>query len=182
MIHPSVRVQWMDVKLGKVVLNEISKVFQIYSHRAIMTSDVLEVSFDHKTEIIKITDMFGWTEVKGIRMIGNPNGWVTLGASKHILKLSRDTIIPIYQPNAQYAGFHGETKYPFVGKKLSEVEQGDMVRIRRGTNDLGEEIEFAPILFSGDLYASNIEPGYGYEIVTKSGFYNANNIHLLDRR
>ena len=124
MLHPSTRVQWMDVKLGKVHKDEICKIFQMYSHRAEMTSDVLEVLFN-KSDIVKITDMHGWTEVKGIGKIGNAFGWMGMGAANQQVELSADTVIPIYEPNATFAGFHGETKYPFVGKKLSEIVQGD---------------------------------------------------------
>lgn len=181
MLHPTTKVQWMDVKSDKVHKDDIGKIFQMYSHRAIRTSNVSEVIFKAKYDIVKITDMYGWTDVKAIRRIVNVNGWMALGAENQQIKLSEDTLVPIYQPDAPFPGFHGETKYPFSSKKLSDIEQGDMVRIRRGKNGNGEDIEFAVVSFSGSLYIHDDEPTHGYEIITKSGFFNGNNIHLLGR-
>lgn len=183
MLHPSSIVQWMDVKSQKVFIDPISKMFQMYSHKATRTLDISEVLFNSKSEIVKITDMYGWTDVKALRRIDSIGAeWVGMAAANHQIKLRRDTIIPIYNPKAPFNGFHGETKYPITAKHLYDLEENDIVRIRRGKDENNEELEFSNISFSGIIWNfKEFDFNYAYTIITKSGFFNGNNIHLFGK-
>jgi hypothetical protein len=179
MLHPETIVQWMDVKSQKVFTDGIAKMFQMYSHMASKTSDGSEVLFSPQSNIAKITDMYGWTSVKAIRRIDNVPEWFELNIANHQITLSRDSIIPIYEPNSPFLGFHGETKYPFTGKHITNIEEWDMARIRRGKNKDGEDIEFSNISLSKVMYIFEKTLCVSYEVITKSGFFNGNNIHLF---
>jgi hypothetical protein len=168
----------MDVQSQQVFTEAISKMFQMYSHKATRTSDVLEVLFTSKDPLVKITDMNGWTDVKSIKRIENSPGWRSIIAANQHITLTNDTLIPVYEPEAPFKGFHGETKYPFTPKLLYTIEESDIIRIRRGKDKNDEDIEFTNISSAGLLYWSD-EFNYGYEVTTRSGFFNADNIHLL---
>ena len=96
MLHSEIIVQWMDINTQKVFTDTISKMFQMYSHMADKTSDGYEVLFGSKSNIAKITDMYGWTDVDAIRRIENVPEWLELTIANQQITLSRDSIIPIY--------------------------------------------------------------------------------------
>lgn len=181
MIHSNTKVQYMDVKRQQVFTDTIGRMFQRYSLNAEVGTDIHTIIFNPEINVIKITDMTGWTDVKAIRKINKPISWTVLGvASINQITLTEDTLIPIYNPNAPTQGFHGETKYPYVRKVVSDICDGDMIRVRRGTDESGNDIEFTPISFTGLVFGLDKgELDWGYEIETKSGFFNADNIHLL---
>ena len=180
MIHSLTKVQYMDVKTQQVFTDTIGRMFQRYSLNAKVETDMHTVIFNPEITLIKITDMTGWTDVKAIRKVNTIISWTALGAASNHISLSEDRLIPIYSPDTPIQGFHGETKYPYIPKIISDVCDGDMVRVRRGVDGSGNNIVFSPISFAG--LAFGLDKGdldWGYEIETKSGFFNADNIHLL---
>ncbi len=180
MIHALTKIQYMDVNTEQVFTDTIGRMFQRYYLKAKVTTDMHTVIFNPEINLIKITDMTGWTDVKAIRKVKTIISWTVLGAASNQITLSENRSIPIYSPDTPTQGFHGETKYPYIAKPISEICDGDMGRVRRGVDGSGNDIEFTPISFTGIAFGINKgELDWGYEIETKSGFFNANNIHLL---
>lgn len=179
MLHSSTKVMWMDVKSQKVFTDTISNMFQMYSLKAQRTLDgISQVLFNPESEIVKITDMYGWTDVKSITRIDQPSVWVEINAADKYLYVSDDEILPIYLPESQFRGFHGEVKYSILPKSLPKLEEDDILRIHRGVSENEEDIEFAKIQYRCNI-KDYTDSGHGYKITTKSGFFNGNNIHLL---
>lgn len=177
MIHPLTKVQWIDVKSQQVFTDTIDKMFQMYSLKAKDNDNESEIILD---SIVKVTDWYGWTDVVSIKRIECCIVWKHIYAATKSVVLSNNTTIPVYEDDSSYKGFHGETKYNHIIKSLCDIRSGDMIRIRRGIDDYGNEVEFANVELLQNKECIPTE-NYGYEIVTKSGFFNANNIHLFSR-
>lgn len=177
MIHPTTKVHWMDVESKIVRHSDVMLLFQNYAHLAIKKDvHISEVSF-HNSDHVKITDLYGWTAIKAIRRVENSRQWCTIIADNTDILTTRSTLIPVFDPYHPYPGFHGETKYPFEIKLVSDLIYDDKIRIRDGSLTPDGKIEFV----CTHVLSSDMESGVGYEIITRSKFFNADNIYMYGR-
>jgi hypothetical protein len=128
--------------------------------------------------VVKTTDWFGWTDIISIRRHENIEKWISVQAANQRIELTNETLIPVYDYNNPSIGFHGERKYPYTIKQVKDVLPSDSVQIRRGKDYKNMDIKFTPITI---LKCVDKSYRYGYEIITKSGFFNANNIHIYGK-
>lgn len=173
MIHPIGDVQWLDIKTGESHKGMLLELYSMYSERSIQTATGSRIDFNPSE--VKITDWMGWSDLLWIERINNVPQTAFVQAGINQLRLHKDALIPCYDPTP-LKGFHGETKFLFTVRKLSDLYQhkadtGVLVRTRRN-ND-----EFVPlrIVTMGDSH--NSYP-FVYNIRTKSGFFNVDNIHM----
>lgn len=180
MLHPNTEVQWMDVPSQKVYTDTVMKMYQMYSHKATKFLEGSETVYSYSSipDKVKIQDWYGWTDVKVIKRIEGISEWVYLIIANHQLLVTNQTLIPVYDIKNPFQGFHGETKYPFIVKPVQVMTLEDMVRIRMGKDSNGEEIEFTPTYPGLIFQMKQRDCNHGYEIITQSGFFNAQNVHL----
>lgn len=175
MVHPLTQVQYIDIKNGQPRYKNINELYQEYSYKVTnISNNISEIDFTN--ENVKITELFGWTQLLNIRKIiyDNPINWVEIKAANKFIDVSYDELIPIYKIDDSIIGFHGEVKYKYNLKHYHEIINDDYIRIYRGKDNNNQFIEFT--LPEINNTSSNIS--YGYEIITKSRFFNGNDIHL----
>lgn len=178
MIHPNTQIQYLDIKVGEPRYNTVNDLYREYSHKANMLTDDCSVINFSSNSNVKITDLFGWTDIIQIKRIKSDNiTWNNINVANKQILLSNDELIPFYDINKTTIGFHGEVKYEYILKHLIKSDRSkDFLRIRNGENELGENIEFSPI----NIYSmSNDKTNYGYQLITRSRFFNGNDIHLF---
>lgn len=173
MIHGSAIIQWLDITTQENGISTASKLFQRYSVKAKRISEDEEVITFDKSDNVKVTDWTGWTELQAIHKIKNADGWKIMRVGKQALMVSDDANIPAYS-STMIVGFHGENKYPYIVKEIKDLNEGVVVRV------LNPDIEIAS---SNGLYLLEIDHyghdgTYGYELITRSKFYNANKFHM----
>lgn len=180
MIHQDSIVQWMDLDTQKVEEKEISVMFGRYIPRS-KTNDegILEVEFNSKKDIVKITDWKGWSDLRLFRRQANITEWIKLTTKrgKNIIA-TPDTLIMVYDLSATSRGFHGETKYTHIVVPFDGVKENDIVRVRHTQDEEGFDIDFDTVT---QIECLKSEPKIGYQITTKSGFYNCNDFYLYGR-
>lgn len=176
MIHGMAKIQWLDVNDQEFGNSPVAKLFQRYSVKSKIISDVEEVITFDKSDNVKVTDWTGWTEVRAIHKIKNSSGsWRIIRVGDQSLISSEDTTIPVYS-STRIIGFHGENKYPYIVRQVKEIAEGHVVRVLRqpveshGKDGLSH-VELDPNPYHDDL-------SYGYEIITRSKFFNADNFHM----
>lgn len=180
MIHSSTRVQCLDINTGEPLYGTIEQIFQKYSHLIEEVSmngycnNILKINFDNRN--FKITDLFGWTDVITIYRIMDYYQWSNINLDNNDIIVSSNELIPIYNKDKNKIGFHGEVKYNYILTNPAKIKNG-YIRVNNGEDDQGNPIEFLipkKINNSDEYIKSN-----GYMIITKSRFYNGNNIHLF---
>lgn len=207
MLFPATKVQWMDIDKQEVKTEDLLWMYSMYSEKARrITEAVSEITFNADTYlninntgelpvrhkgapfvdgVVKITDWFGWTDIRVIRRIDKILKWTMVRAGGHQVKMAEDTLIPIYNPGVEIQGFHGEIKYPFTVIALRDIkgDGSEFVKVRRGRGEDGEKIEFAPLQIDGreGPHPDNIGYHHAYQILTRSGFFNAGNLYLWGR-
>lgn len=191
MIFPSTQVQWMDVTTEKVRIDSIMSMYQTYSYREYnyeenrVSEKISEILFEEET--VKTTDGWGWTDVIAIRKI-DMTACAFVQANGHQLRLCPETLIPIWDINNPVKGFHGEMKYPYevmsIGYLFSKClddehnpPENPIVKIRSQDSDPRDFAQLKSVTLKDSHRAYN----HSYQIITKSGFYNANDIVLWGR-
>lgn len=175
MIHGSATIQWLDITSQENGISTVAKLFQRYSVKAKRISEDEEVITFDKSDNVKVTDWTGWTELQSIHKIKNADGWRVMRVGNQALMVSNDTNIPVYS-STMVVGFHGENKYPYIVRAVKDLNDVAVVRV------LNPNIE---VISHNGLYILEIDHchqtdngTYGYEIITRSKFYNANKFHM----
>ena len=186
MILPDTIVQWIDVKTEKVHIGGVSDLYRAYAHKANHNNNTSQIMFDRDSNV-KITDSWGWTDVICIKKFDGIDCVAILNANGHQLRCHHTTLIPFWDIHNPVKGFHGEMKYPFevatlhkiLAELMNEGWDGDrvsfIVKIRSQDSD---PRDFAIIKISDIGDRKNWSETSCYQIITKSGFYNANDIVL----
>lgn len=180
MIHPETSIQYIDIKTGEPKYKSINDLYQEYAHKAI-TSDngsreISDISFEN--ENILITDLFGWTKLISltrIKYLDSIPTWRKISSyDKHVI-VSDDELIPFYDINDTIIGFHGEVKYKYDLKSINEIDLHEYIRNKGIIDEFGNRKEFS---IPDAEFINDLDIRYGYEIITKSEFVNANKFHL----
>lgn len=175
MLHPLTNIRWIDTNKQRSTSNSVKILFQAYAHMAKeLKKDYYRIEFNDDS--VKITDWYGWSTITAINRIKPEKqiDWFGLSIANQGIVVSRETVIPIYDEDNPMKGFHGEVKYPYILKDINSINQYDKIRIRNGMiGDMMVEFSNANI-----KYCNNVIFDYGYEIETKSKFFNADNIHM----
>ena len=175
MISPEMKVQWMNVKEEQVKTTSILDLFKEHSHRSTKMNDGHEEIRFNPGEL-KVTDWRGWTDIEYIRRIEDMNVlWVALCTDSHDIIVSSEELIPVYKLSIPRRGFHGASIFEYQLKIPRDIDKTtDFIRIRRGFN----QEEFVHIY--EPIYDCTSAPSlFGYEIGTRSKFFNCNNIHIF---
>lgn len=185
MIHEKNEIHWMDIKSENVQNSDISVIFKEYSHMIEQVPcspdmTIFQINFidldDKQIKNIKISDLYGWTNIISIRKIvlTNPFKWYKITAGNREIIVSENTLIPVYYEQSKRRGFHGAVLYNYILKHPSKINPNDRIRIHRGRGS--NEFTVAEI----EEYESN--ENFGYEIITKARFGNVNHIsvHMFD--
>ena len=185
MIHPNTAIQYLDIKVGEPRYKTINDLYKEYSHKPellITGKDYRSTDINFIGDNINITELFGWTKLLGIRRIEytdpkSPVKWYKIKAGNKEVIVSQDELIPFYDISNHTLGFHGEVKYEYVLKQILKSTNQDHIRLHNGEDDKGNIIEFdTRKIISVPLIENNFN--YGYEINTRSKFFNGNDIHL----
>lgn len=179
MIYHDSEMMWMDVSDRDVYTGPVSKMFGQYALRAATLQDgLIRLEFNSERNIVKVPDWRGWSDMIRFDRQAGINNWIrlTTDGGKSIMA-TPDSIIPVYDVSKVTSGFHGETKYGYVLTKFFDVRLDDTVRVRHQINDDDVSIDFGHIS-SIDITKNALETQIGYEVITKSGFYNCNDVYL----
>lgn len=177
MIHSNTKIQWMDINDQEFGNSPVSKFFQRYSVKAKRISDDEEVITFDKSDNVKVKDWTGWTEVQAIHKIKNIDGiWRIIRVGERSLIVSNDATIPVYS-STMIVGFHGENKYLYIVKEVKDLAEGHVIRILdQSAEATGKDglvhVELDPKHHQDD------NTTYGFEIITRSKFFNANKFHM----
>lgn len=186
MIHPDTQIQYLDIKDGEPRYKSINEFYQEYAHKSILkmdTNNIQEFMIDFSLNPhVKITDLFGWTDVLEIRKLVYRHplriNWVdVLVANKQLITCNRE-LLPVYGIDKNRIGFHGEVKYQYTLTTPTKISDG-YLRVHNGEDGDGNSLEFAVPQIIDPGNSGAIDASYGYEIITKSRFYNGNDIHLF---
>ena len=176
MIHPKTNIQILDIAQtgdGSSSI-PIEKLFRYYYHNSRMTEDGTRyISF---ISPINITEQFNWTRIIQLNQVKGPFQWKLAKVENTYLYMNKHTLIPVYDIEEAWSGFHGEVKYPYKIKTIQDLQEGDNIRLRRGKDVKGEEIEFGTHI---DIGEEEVTTDYAYSLETASGFFTGNNIHLI---
>lgn len=182
MIYPTTQIQYMDVKEEKVETCTIESFFTKYFYRAeVHHGGFHQIHCERHMMDIKIRDNTGWTDIRYVNMVPNKE-WMRIYSGGKSIIITPYTFLPTYDDQHPESGFHGEIKYQYTLMHPEKVcENEAKIRVINGyQND--EEVEFDKVIIDY-LYSKklNIKPPYtiGYDIVTKSRFFNANDIYLF---
>lgn len=178
LIFKDQKIQFMDIRAELMVNDTIEHIYQKYSH--------MIKSFDQRTSFIdfkddrvnaKISDVYGWTQLLTISKVNEVyHKWKRVKVADKETIISDVTFLPCYDIKNPYKGFHGEVKYHYKLKHPSKLNSDDWIRIHRGKDENGNDIEFDhPIV--EDFNPSKIE--CGYSIISKSRFGNVGDIEIL---
>jgi hypothetical protein len=161
--------KWIDVDSSKVSEALIGDLFKMYSHKMEERDDGYYIDFRNFN--VKVQDHTGWTQVLSMRITVDTSGWSEVSVGDSSVIVSDSTLIPVYDLSRHSSGFHGEVKYPFVVKKLSDVHQDDKVKIRTiSGSTLYIPIECKP--------NRNIYPVSGYLLEVKSRMFSILGLQL----
>lgn len=176
MIHGSTIVHWLDINDQESGTSSVAKLFQRYSVKSKRISDDESVITFDKSDNVKVSDWTGWTEVQAIHKVTNPDCmWRIIHVGEESLMLSNDTAIPIYS-STRIIGFHGENKYPYIIKEVKDLNEGHVVRVLNPSIETFNNDGLYHIDISSNKHYDNRT--YGYEIITRSKFFNANKFHM----
>lgn len=181
MLHPQTQIQYIDIKDGEPRYKSINAFYQEYSHKSKLVISAPEeklFEIDFTDMNVMITDLFGWTQVLKVKkiVIQVPITWVDICAANKQILLSGSTLVPYYKLDETSRGFHGEVKHAYVLKNPSKADENDYLRIHNGETPTGEPTEFVRQEIIHTFESNTVT---GYEIITKSRFFNANDIHLF---
>lgn len=169
MLHSLTDIHILDIDHEVSLHDSINKVFQYFSY--LRKEDNGFSYIDLSKVNVKIKDWTGWTQLLRIEAFNNIDSWDQLSSPNPLILI--DEIIPIYSPDVSKQGFHGEVKYKYIlydYQYLKGMKEFTVRAIVDGDNWQA----FLPM----HLESIQDDTSVGYKIYTKSGFYNANNIHL----
>ncbi len=179
MYHPDTIVHWLDIDKEYVGEDTISSMFQYFALLANVNSNRNEVLFKNPNNTsydfnVKLKDWYGWTNVISISKTEIPITWRIIelnGLAK--LHVCDDTLIPVCSNIARtFRGFNGEVKYRYEIRKYKELQPTDFFRVR----------DIVDNNFTDDIrVCGSATTDHYYSIVTKSSFFNGNNILLYGR-
>lgn len=181
MLYPTTRIQFMDVNSEEVTTCSVDAFFRKYFHKSEQYHAIRRINFERDGMIVKIRDNEGWTDIRYIDMYNNDDGWVVMHAADKTITVSPFTFIPTYDEEHPETGFHGEIKYPYILMHPEKVHENKAkVRVIKG-HDGRKDVEFAHgIILPNDSFLSKIATFViGYNIVTKSRFFNAEGVYLF---
>jgi hypothetical protein len=167
----------MDINTQGVEEREISGMFGKYIARSkTIDGGIIEIEFNSDKNVVKITDWKGWSDLRLFRRKSDITNWVKLTTSRGTsITATNDTLIMVYDPTSTCRGFHGETKYAYDVTQFENVKEGNVVRVRHTKDAEGFDIDFDTI---DKIEYLETEPKIGYQITTRSGFYNCNDFYL----
>lgn len=177
MISPEMELQWMNVKEEQVKTTSVFDLFKENSHRMMrIKNGYKEIRFSPGE--LKITDWRGWTDIEYIRKVeAITPSWIQISAGQQSILVSEHEEIPVYTSISPRKGFHGASVYNYQLKRPYDIDPlTDFLRIRRGI-DLDEipiEFDHPSLQFKGRCHSD-----FGYEIGTRSKFFNCNNVHIF---
>ena len=152
----------------------IEDIFKKYIHLSTIDDNSIE-TIDLSGRNIKIADGTGWTQLLKITRDEMDAMMYSIGStiSDIHINASESTLIPIYKPYMSKPGFHGEVLYQYTPKALCDCQYGiDNIRVFDFNNTKYDRFEPIHHHMMEDVYIK------GYNIFTKSGFYNCSNMHL----
>lgn len=175
MIGPNSKVSWIDVKTGDHHDGTITELFRDYAERIVMAGEH-DAYIVFRAGEIKIKDWYGWTDLVMIHENSNALDlmWHQLHVDNDTLYITGNTFIPIYDPNKDRAGFHGQQLQEYVLYYLCCIPH-DTAWVRKRFTSTGEDLVLAHEEF---LIPTPDELKTGYDIITASSFVNANNIYI----
>ena len=180
MIHPSTIIDILDMKDADFQTGRIKNIFQHYIEYAEFFEDKSAmIDFVRSGLDVKVKDWTGWTQLLSIIKIPSDGSWVRLVQedSFHGISLSIDDLVPVYYPDNCIRGFHGERKFLYTLKEALSIGKDDYLRERNLTQPEDEEYkQFTHVYlmhFEDEVYES------GYQVITKSGFFNGSDFHLF---
>ena len=189
MYHALNQIQWMDVTEGKVYTDEIRHFFRKYIHKthSFRHGNMMVEEIDFDGMIVKVTDMFGWTDIVRAQCINidvdptNIPKWTEFKCENKTLLVSNEQDMLTYCPEHVTRGFHGEAKYETVIKDESDLKVNeDILRLKRGGVDSNfNDIEFAPLSFRQRL--DDDDSSFGYVFETRSGTMNISDVHCISK-
>ena len=180
MIHPNTKIQYIDLRDGEPRYKTIDDLYKEYAHRSVdCYQEYSYITFDNRG--IKITELAGWTDLLEIRKIALNQldiRWINLKFNNTEIKVSHTELIPAYESDKTIIGFHGEVKYLCTPKSPLHLSDNESVRTHKYFEYTDEHaVEF--IRPTGINIIINPDITYGYQLITKSGFFNGNKIHLF---
>lgn len=172
MISKDAIVQWLDIDRQTSKKGTVAELFQSYSDKATVVPDFgSEISLEKSN--IKIQDWTGWSnilKIKRINVFPENIEWYKLNVNEKEIIVDNRSLVPIYDGDDHFIhGFHGEIKYSYTLTNPAMISSG-YVRIR-------SDIESGQF-FTGLIKLFHESCEVGFEIYTKSKFYNANSFHL----
>jgi hypothetical protein len=164
-------VQILDIENATPYEDTVSSIFNKFIEKGTQSTNV--IYYKPKAGSLKIRDLQGWTDILQLSMFYNADGYTMAKISTELTKpllVTRDQFIPVYDDEST-VGFHGEVKHHFRKCSARVFYDGIIENLRTNDNQF---------ITSDIVNAISIKnAGYVYGIDTKSGFFNANNLHLL---
>ena len=128
-------------------------------------------------EHMYIRDGLGWTSLFKIARVNFFSvSWINIKSDHASINVDALALLPIFDPSISKKGFHGELLHKYNVLDPSNVEELDKDAYMHIINDDFSIYTFEKISMS----KSNIqeEPSRGYDIFTKSKFFNSNGFHM----
>lgn len=175
MISPDTVVSWIDIKTGKERTDAVQQLFQEYANDARMIeAGWFKIYFEEGA--VKVKDWYGWTDLISIEIHQDTTeySWHRITVGDKELVANGVSFIPIYNPHQSTAGFHGQQKHPYILAHVARIpKENAWLRVRYGS----EDSDFAEVTRDEFLGEADY-PNAGYDLCTKSGFVNANDIYI----
>jgi len=177
MLHPENRIKWIDVDSQKVDKAPIEDLFQKYSYKMEERDGGYYIDFRELN--VKVQDHTGWTQLLSMRKTAGALEWIEISGVLAsgcftAFMISDSTLIPVYDLSKSSIGFHGELKYPFIVKKLSDIHTDDRVKIK---ND-GKTSYLPLYLLDEYVDKEGVDPIHGYQLETKSKMFTISGLQL----
>lgn len=190
MINGRVEIQWLDVNSKISITTTVKDLFKRYSDFMVPGENPYEpeIRFNKKRNPdLKVRDLFGWSKVLCIKkkyISDDPDKWCILKPNYYSVSeivLTNDSLVPIYSVHGEEEcldesnGYHGATLYGYRVRSVQMTSDKDRIRVMSSMHDTvgegcRERFYKINVLSLGE--DTRIDE-YGYEIYTKSGFYNA---------
>lgn len=174
MLSGNTDIHILDIETEESLHMPIVDIFDTYIMHADMSTGII----DFTKLNVKIKDWTGWTQLLSIRSIKNTDdvNWKLVTPKDEELPNAElrmvNQILPIYSnSDTTKIGFHGEVKYNYQLIDVNELPTDAMLRAK-----IPNTINWQR--FIAVKAEKSISEPVGFEIVTKSGFFNGG-IYLL---
>ena len=177
MIASFMPVHFIDIDEGVDYKQDAEFLFSHYAHKMIhhQCRDMIDLSNDN----VKIKDFNGWTQILKIEK-WKSHEWLLLYPCQegdlndlHKIIVSPNTLVPAYDIDDIIRGFHGEVKIGFKLKRADELSSDDKIRFTKVFKNIDSDLQLSSV---GKFPI--IREAVGYDIYTKSKFFNADTILL----